>query len=103
MSVVLTAFFIYEAEMLGKVINNIKWFVMGGVVPITFFPEWFKQISDKLVFSYLGYYKFEVLINAAILKNSEFWLYYVLNLVLFAGLTFILWKKGLKAFESQGG
>ncbi len=103
LSLVLIAFFVYEVEQIAKFVNTVKWFFMGGVLPYTFFPSVFKKVTDYTVFSYIGYNKIEALLYPSNIMTLNFWLWYFVNLTIFFSITYVLWNRGLKRFESQGG
>ncbi len=102
-SIVLLSFWIYEPKHLLNILNNIRWFLTGTVLPYTFFPEKARAFLDFLPFAYFGYLKFDILINGLSTINKGFILGYVSNVVLFGFVLYFIWKLGLKKFESQGG
>ena len=103
LSVALMAFYIYDIKELARIIETIGWFLRGALIPFTYFPSWLISLSNKIFFSYIGYYKFVVLTNPSILLSLNFWKYYLMNFFVLGIISWVLWKKGLKRFESQGG
>jgi ABC-2 type transport system permease protein len=79
-------------------------FVLGGMLlPLEIFPSWLANISRNLPFSYIAYHPAKLFVNF----SFETFLFVILNqliwIILFAGLIYIVFKKGMKKVSINGG
>jgi len=102
-SITLISFWIYEPKPLMGILSNIRWFLSGYFLPYTLFPESLRKIIDYTPFGYSGYMKHEVYIKGFDAITPELIIASFINLAMLFLLVIILWKYGLKRFESQGG
>jgi len=78
-------------------------FTVGGLfIPIEFFPEWLRKLSDIMPFKYILNAPAKVYINGA----EEFLRVFpvqIVNILIWGGLTVILFNMGTKRLNINGG
>ncbi|AZR74378.1 hypothetical protein BBF96_13870 [Anoxybacter fermentans] len=79
-------------------------FLSGTLVPLWFYPEWLYKILNWLPFKNIVYIPLGFYLNRISLEQfciqmalSIFWI------ILLAGVTFVIWKAGVKKVVIQGG
>ncbi len=100
--IVLAGFWLEEAEGL----EHFKWLVIsltsGFFVPITFMPEWLRNVVEWLPFQYMFAVPIDVLQGKALPEFSKLWYPLIFILGLWAASQY-LWKQALRRYASAGG
>lgn len=103
LSVGYIAFWTKEAAGLQMVIKNAIRFFTGGLIPLDLLPLWFQKISFVLPFSYSLFFPVKILMGE--ISSSELvkgfatiftWI------IFFMVFNIIIWRKGIKQYESVG-
>lgn len=102
--VVLSSFWIDEANSFG----HFRWLITsvfsGGLAPLVFYPKWLQQISKYLPFQYATSTPALLIsrqqINQGVFHDLAILVFYVAVFIFFANF---FWKKAVKKYTSAGG
>lgn len=99
----ISSFWIGESWGLRNLISNMGWLFGGAIVPVTFFPEWLRQVSAWMPFEHAIFLPSELLLARA------GWDAFVTGLgILIAWTIFLfiiqkpLWEAGLRKHDGKG-
>ena len=92
------AFFVYEPKGIFRIISSIEKILNGSLIPLNFFS---KVIETILVFSFFPLGRYYLYLAATNQLTMLHILNYIFWFIVFSLLATWLWKKGLKAYESQ--
>lgn len=84
--------------------NVISEILMGGVIPLPFFPSWLKQIAEHLPFRYIGDFPFRIYSNSIPLEEGyTLILGSIIWIIITIIIGYIVSKISLKKAVIQGG
>ncbi len=76
----------------------------GSLVPLTFLPAGFQQLSDLLPFKYMLYFPTTVLLGRVTPTDYVFGIcMQLIWIVALAGVSQLMWRKGVKRYVAYGG
>ena len=97
------AFWFEEARAMNLIYQKIIFTLGGMLVPLEVFPEWFKNISHALPFSYVAYYPAKLFVNFTTSAYFDVLLRQLGWLLVIGIATTILFKLGIKKVSINGG
>jgi len=99
----LSAFWLLRISGIRRMKRVLVYFLSGSLIPLSFFPEWFQEISAFMPFEYIRYH----VINIYLQKYTLFEALKIIGIqivwILVLGLVVVLiWKKAYKKFAGAG-
>jgi len=97
------SFWFEESGSLRMIYNKIVFTLGGMLLPLEIFPQWLSKISKLLPFSYIAYYPAKLFVNFnfglfwQVIRTQIFWI------VIFSGLTLMMYKIGVRKVSINGG
>ena len=99
----MVAFWTKQAHGVQMMVRNGSKFFTGFYIPLDLLPLWFQNISTILPFQYMLFFPIKVLMEGVSFTESlESISIISLWIIAFIVLNYIVWKKGLKKYESVG-
>ena len=78
-------------------------FISGQMIPISVFPLWLQETSFILPFQYLYYFPLSILYKDVELVVIQGLVIQIIWAMFLGACSIVIWKKGLKVFDAQGG
>lgn len=77
--------------------------ILGVMLPVEFFPHWLQPIIKTLPFLYTTYGPAKLVVDFSYQKFIEIFIFQVIYLIIFIGITFAVYSKGVKKLNVNGG
>ena len=94
------SFWIGNTRPLEFVMDKIMFLLSGVIIPIEFFPSWFRKLPNSLPFKYAAQIPTKALLGQINYVEIIIGILWVMSLMIFA---IYLEKKGVKKYEMAGG
>ncbi len=85
-------------------VDHVRQFFSGAVVPLAFFPGWLQDLAGVLPFKYMTYFPTTVFMGK--ISVGDFWMGTVLQCVWLALILVaidVVWKPGMRRYNAYGG
>lgn len=77
--------------------------ILGVMLPVEFFPQWIQPYIKALPFLYTTYGPAKLVVDFSYVKFFEIFIYQIVYLVIFIGVTFAVYNKGVRRLNVNGG
>jgi len=99
----LSSFWTKQSYGFQLIVRNATRFFTGALIPLDLLPMWFQNITSQLPFSYMLFYPVKQLMEETTFSDFlHSMLIISIWIVVFIILNIIVWKKGIKHYESVG-
>ncbi|MDD5254202.1 MAG: ABC-2 family transporter protein [Candidatus Nanoarchaeia archaeon] len=99
----LTAFWLKRITGIRKARRTIVLFLAGGMLPLSFFPQWFQDISFFLPFKYIRDAVVNIWLgNYEIIGMLQIYLLQILWIGVLGYIIYLMWKRASKRFSGAG-
>ena len=100
----LVAFWMEEISAFEAILTVVLPVVTGALLPISLYPGWAQSIIYILPFQYLLYFPVEIYLgNMSSVEISRGLILMILWIFAIYGVTYVLWKRGLRQYQAYGG
>ena len=97
----LMAFYLDETWIFRVLIQLIVAFFSGLILPLEFFPEWFREIVFYTPFPYLSYYPIKIFMGEMVF-SLKYPLVLMLWIIPVLFINKIIWRRGIKTYTAAG-
>lgn len=101
--IALLAFWFEDTTSIRWIYDKILFTVGGMLVPLEIFPNWLRHISEVLPFSFAVYAPAKLFVNFEMSRFIETAGIQISYIALFIGLSILIYKKGIRRVNINGG
>lgn len=102
-SLSLTSFWVEENSAFYWIYSKLVFTLGGMLIPIEMFPRWIEKLARKLPFAYITYSPARLAVDFSFSSFINILAYQLGYLIFFFGLSMLIYRKGVRALNVNGG
>lgn len=103
MSLALLAFWFEDTNSFRWIYDKILFTLGGMLIPLEIFPKWLSSFSGVLPFSFVAYYPSKLFVDFSFSQFYYVTLVQVVYIVFFMLISFLIYQKGVRGLNINGG